>query len=102
MFRLRACADPTSRISHLGHIGTELERHRLWQANHDPDYTGAGCLFYHDCLDFIDKAAYDFAFQPGRDLEKDAQTLKMCAPVRMADGRARRLPHEYIPTGVQP
>eukprot|EP00969_Alexandrium_andersonii_P193178 8532206-Alexandrium_andersonii.AAC.1 len=74
MFRIRNCTDTTSRP--LGdHIGTDLERHRVWQANHDMEYVGTRSLFYHDCLEFMDRAAFDFGVQPLRSLDKDAENI---------------------------
>eukprot|EP00969_Alexandrium_andersonii_P101982 4501750-Alexandrium_andersonii.AAC.1 len=65
MIRIRVRAGPTSRP--LGdHVGAELERRGLGQANLGPEYMGQGCLIYHDCLDFAGKAAFDFGLRPNR------------------------------------
>eukprot|EP00969_Alexandrium_andersonii_P341332 15087961-Alexandrium_andersonii.AAC.1 len=74
MFRIRNCADPTYRPQG-DHIGTELERHRMWQMNHDAEYMGTQSLFYHDCLDFMDTGAFNFQFQPKRQLNGDARAM---------------------------
>eukprot|EP00969_Alexandrium_andersonii_P045622 2002395-Alexandrium_andersonii.AAC.1 len=55
MFIIRNCTGPTSR-SIGDHIGTEVERHRMWQTNYDVEYMGTRSLFYHDCLDFMGRA----------------------------------------------
>eukprot|EP00969_Alexandrium_andersonii_P324629 14344631-Alexandrium_andersonii.AAC.1 len=101
MFRIWNCTDATSRP--LGdHIGTDLERHRVWQANHDVEYMGARSLFYHDCLDFMARAAFDFEFQPSRSLGTDAENMLKYEPVRRPDGQARQLPQEYLPYNKWP
>eukprot|EP00969_Alexandrium_andersonii_P006577 285801-Alexandrium_andersonii.AAC.1 len=66
MFCIRNCTDLAFRL--LGdHIGTELERHGMWQMNHDVDYLGQRSLFFHDCLYFMDRAAFDFEFLPAQE-----------------------------------
>eukprot|EP00969_Alexandrium_andersonii_P102543 4525901-Alexandrium_andersonii.AAC.1 len=58
---------------------------------------GARSLFYHDCFDFMDKAAFDFSAQPIRSLDDDAKDMLRYDPVRQRDGTARQLPQEYLP-----
>eukprot|EP00969_Alexandrium_andersonii_P019901 868692-Alexandrium_andersonii.AAC.1 len=50
----------------------------------------------------MDRAALDFGVQPLRSLDKDAENMLKYDPVRMRDGRARQLPHEYVPMGQWP
>eukprot|EP00969_Alexandrium_andersonii_P309711 13687281-Alexandrium_andersonii.AAC.1 len=57
------------------HIGTELERHPVWQANHDVEFMGTRSFFYHDCLDFVDVAAFDYNHHPDHTLAKDAKKM---------------------------
>eukprot|EP00969_Alexandrium_andersonii_P194904 8609562-Alexandrium_andersonii.AAC.1 len=63
---------------------------------------GQRCLFYHDCIDFVDKAAFDFVFQPERQLDDDAAVVEKYKPIRRSNGEARQLPHEYIPVDCWP
>eukprot|EP00969_Alexandrium_andersonii_P150854 6670347-Alexandrium_andersonii.AAC.1 len=50
----------------------------------------------------MDKAAFDFELQPKRQLDEDARIMEKYDPIRMKNGVARQLPHEYIPVGVWP
>eukprot|EP00969_Alexandrium_andersonii_P251196 11102775-Alexandrium_andersonii.AAC.1 len=63
---------------------------------------GTRSLFYHDCLDFMDKAAFAFSAQPIRTLDKDAEIMEKYKPVRKSDGSARQLPTEYLPMNGWP
>eukprot|EP00969_Alexandrium_andersonii_P286189 12652216-Alexandrium_andersonii.AAC.1 len=63
---------------------------------------GTRSLFYHDCLDFMDRAAFDFELQPLRSLDTDAENMLKYEPVRRSDGQARLRPPEYLPSDKWP
>eukprot|EP00969_Alexandrium_andersonii_P068969 3041727-Alexandrium_andersonii.AAC.1 len=101
VMRIRTCSDPTVRP--LGdHIGSELERHRVWQNNFDLEYMAQRSIFCHDSIDFSDAAAYDFARQPERTLDGFASVVEEHEPVRQRDGNQGLLPHQYVPLALWP
>eukprot|EP00969_Alexandrium_andersonii_P015950 698164-Alexandrium_andersonii.AAC.1 len=50
----------------------------------------------------MDRGAFDFEFQPTRQLDEDARVMGKYDPVRRSDGQARLLPPAYVPAGSWP
>eukprot|EP00969_Alexandrium_andersonii_P069833 3082310-Alexandrium_andersonii.AAC.1 len=68
MLRIRNCTDVCSWRSDGDHVGSQQELFRAWQNNLDPNFMETRSFFYHDCLDVMDVAAYDYSQLPEFDL----------------------------------